>query len=351
MTDLTTTYLGLNLAHPVVPSASPLSRSLDGIKRLEDAGAPAVVMYSLFEEEIERDQHVLAHLTAQGNEAHAEALSYFPAHPGDDASEHYLKLIRAAKSATHIPIIGSLNGTTPGGWIDYARKIEQAGADALELNVYLIPTDAIVTGAYVESRYVDLLRSVCKEVKIPVAIKLSPYFSAMANMAQRLTDAGASGLVLFNRFYQPDIDLEQLCVTPNVVLSTSDELRLPLRWIAILYDRVRTDFAVTGGVHTHLDVLKAMMSGANVAMMTSELLQHGARRIQEIVSALHEWMEVHEYASIRQMIGSMSQRNVPLPQAYVRANYMRVLDSWRGSDAWEEQAGTMIYDANLNDDG
>ncbi len=195
-----------------------------------------------------------------------------------------------------------------------------------------------------------MLTSVCKEVTIPVAIKLSPYFSAMANMAQRLTEAGARGLVLFNRFYQPDIDLEQLSVLPNVVLSTSDELRLPLRWIAILYDRVRADFAITGGVHTHLDVLKALMSGANVAMTTSELLQNGPRRIQEIVNAMHAWMEAHEYASVRQMIGSMSQRNVALPQAYVRANYMRVLDSWRGPDAWEERAGAVIYDAVLDDD-
>jgi dihydroorotate dehydrogenase (fumarate) len=350
MIDLSTRYLGFTLKNPLVPSASPLSRTLDGIRRLEDSGAPALVMYSLFEEQIEQEQQLLYRYTTQGDDAHAEATSYFPTgrYP-DDSPDHYLELIRKAKDTTSIPIIGSMNGSTPGGWVRYARDIQQAGADALELNVYLIPVNPNIDSSYVEARYIELLEAVRASVTIPVAVKLSPYFSATANMAQRLVAAGAQGLALFNRFYQPDIDVEQLSVTPNLTLSTSDELRLPLRWVAILHGHISCDLAVTTGVHTHMDVLKALMAGANVAMTASELLHNGTGRIGEMLHGLTTWMNEHDYASVRQMIGSMSQRNVPLPQAYVRANYMRVLDSWRGTSDWRQQAGDVIYDAVLDE--
>ncbi len=350
MIDLSTKYLGLTLQHPLVPSASPLSRTFDGIRRLEDGGAPAIVMYSLFEEEIERELELREHFTSYGDESHAEATRYFPVLQHPERPDHYLDLIRRAKVSTRIPIIGSLNGVTPGGWLDYARLIEQAGADALELNMFLIPTSSIITGSVVEDRYVELLRRVVDNVRIPVAVKLSPYLSATANMAQRLADAGARGLVLFNRFYQPDIDVEQQTVASNLQLSTSEELRLPLRWTAILYGRVHIDIAVTSGVHTHIDVIKALMAGANVAMTASELLQHGVGRLGEIVASLREWLEAHEYDSVHQMIGSVSQRNISLPQAYVRANYMRMLDSWQPSGGWEARAGEVIYDAVLTED-
>lgn len=328
--DLSTSYLGLKLNHPVVPAASPLSQSLDGIRRLEDAGAPAVVMYSLFEEQIEGESHLLDHYLTYGAESFAEALNYFPEMDSYNVGPHaYLELIRSAKAAVDMPIIGSLNGISAGGWVEYARYIQEAGADAVELNIYYIPTDPLWSGAEVEQMYLDVVRTVKANVTIPVAVKVGPYFSSFANMAHRFTEAGANGLVLFNRFYQPDFDLEQLTVTPNLVLSSQHELRLPLRWVAILHGRVATDFAITSGVHTHEDVLKGMMAGAKVVMMASELLRHGVGRIGEIVADMQRWMEEYEYESVAQMQGSMSQQNVADPAAFERANYMKVLQSWQ----------------------
>jgi dihydroorotate dehydrogenase (fumarate) len=328
--DLSTTYLGLKLKHPVVPSASPLSQSLDGIRRLADAGASAIVMYSLFEEQIEGESHLLDHYLNYGAESFAEALSYFPEmdsyNVGPDA---YLELIRNAKTAVDIPIIGSLNGVSIGGWVEYARYIQEAGADALELNIYHIATNPALTGAAVEQMHLDVVKAVCAEVSIPVAVKVGPYFCSFANMAHRLSTAGAAGLVIFNRFYQPDFDLEHLTVTPNLVLSSRHELRLPLRWAAILYGRVAVDIAITSGVHTHEDVLKGMMAGARVTMMASELLRNGVQRISEIVAAMRAWMEEHEYESVAQMQGSMSQQHIAEPAAFERANYMKVLQSWQ----------------------
>lgn len=328
--DLSTTYLGLKLKHPVVPSASPLSQKLDGIRRLEDAGAAAIVMYSLFEEEIEGESHLLDHYLNVGVDSTAEALSYFPDmdryNVGPDA---YLRHLSNAKAAVDIPIIGSLNGVSTGGWVKYARYIQDAGADALELNIYYVPTDLHASAVSVEERYLDIVRAVKAQVSIPIAVKVGPYFSSFANMAWRFAKAGADGLVLFNRFYQPDFDLEQLRVTPNLVLSTRHELRLPLRWLSILYGRVPVDLALTSGVHTEEDVLKGLMAGANVTMMASELLRNGVKRIGEVVDGLRMWMEEREYHSVAQMQGSMSQMNVAEPSAFERANYMKELQSWR----------------------
>lgn len=328
--DLSTTYLGLKLKHPVMPSASPLSQTLDGIRRLEDAGASAIVMYSLFEEQIEGESHLLDHYLSVGTESHAEAVTYYPDlkryNVGPDG---YLWQISHAKAAVDVPIIASLNGISTGGWVEYARYIQDAGADALELNIYLIATDFHTTAAEVEERYLDVVRAVKSQVSIPVAVKIGPYFSSFANMAMRLSDAGADGLVLFNRFYQPDFDLEELRVTPNLVLSSRHELRLPLRWLAILYGRIEADMALTSGVHSHEDVLKGLMAGAKVTMMASELLRNGVHRIGEIVNDLQQWLESHEYDSVAQMQGSMSQKNVAEPDVFERANYMKVLQSWR----------------------
>jgi dihydroorotate dehydrogenase (fumarate) len=328
--DLSTTYLGLKLKHPVMPSASPLSQTLDGIRRLEDAGAPAIVMYSLFEEEIEGESHLLDHYLNFGTDSTAEALSYFPDlaryNVGPDA---YIRAIQNAKAAVDVPIIGSLNGISTGGWVNYARHIENAGADALELNIYFIATDMHTSAAAVEERYLDVVRAVTSQVRIPVAVKVGPYFSSFANMALRLANEGADGLVLFNRFYQPDLDLASLSVVPNLVLSSRHELRLPLRWIAMLHGRVPTDLALTSGVHSHEDVLKGLMAGAKVTMLASELLRNGIGRIGEIVRDLERWLEEHEYESVAQMQGSMSQQNVADPGAFERANYMKVLQSWR----------------------
>lgn len=328
--DLSTQYLGLKLKHPLVPSASPLSKSLDRIRQLEDADAAAVVMYSLFEEQITQESHQLDHYLAMGTEAFSEALSYFPDFEHYNIGpEQYLDLIRQAKDAVDIPIIGSLNGVSTGGWIKYAKMIEEAGADALELNIYYIPADPAMTGAAVEEMYVNVVRDVKKGIDIPLAVKLSPYFSAMANMAYRLSVAGADALVLFNRFYQPDFDLEKLEVIPDLQLSHSAELRLPLRWIAMLYGRVSIDFALTTGVHSHLDVLKGLMAGAKVTMLASELLDNGVQRLPEILAALETWLEEHDYESVQQLQGSMSQQHVAEPSAFERANYMKVLASWR----------------------
>ena len=328
--DMTTTYMGLALKNPIVPAASPLSQRLDNIRRMEETGASAVVMYSLFEEQITLESHQLDHYLSYGAEGFAEALSYFPEmetfRVGPD---EYLDRISRAKEAVGIPIIGSLNGVSTGGWIDYARRIEEAGADALELNIYFIPTDLNMTGAEVEGMYLDVVRDVKKVVSIPVAVKLSPYFSATGNMARRLAEAGADALVLFNRFYQPDFDLENLEVVPHLVLSSSYEMRLPLRWVAILYGQVPVDFAITSGVRNVEDVLKGLMAGAKVAMMASELLESGMGRISQILEGMVQWMEEYEYESVSQMQGSMSQQSVAEPAAFERANYMKELGSWR----------------------
>ena len=328
--DLSTTYMGLKLKNPLVPSASPLSRSLDGMKRLEDAGASAIVMYSLFEEQIEHEAAEMDHYLRYGTESFAEALSYFPqADEYNLGPEEYVELLHTATQSLDIPVIGSLNGISSGGWVNIARKIEQAGADALELNVYYIPTDPKLTGQEVEKRYLDVLKSVKASVKIPVAIKLSPFFSAMAHMARQLDEAGANALVLFNRFYQPDIDLETLEVKPDVLLSTPAALRLPLRWVAILHGRVKASLAATSGIHTAVDVLKLLMAGADVTMLCSALLKHGPRRLTEILDELDRWMVDHDYHSVAQMKGSMSQKSVADPAAFERANYMKALSSYK----------------------
>lgn len=335
--DLSTTYLGMKLKNPLVPSASPLSQDLDNIRRMEDAGAAAIVMHSLFEEQLTQESRQLDHYLSYFTDSFAEAMTWFP--EMEDYSvgpEGYLDRIREAKEAVDIPIIGSLNGVSSGGWIEYARKIEEAGADALELNIYYIPTDPRMRGADVEQMYVDVVRDVKKNLSIPLAVKLSPYFSAMANMAQQLADAGADGLVLFNRFYQPDIDLDELKVVPNLVLSSAHEMRLPLRWVALLYGRVKVDYAITSGVHNYTDVLKGVMAGANATMMTSLLLQYGIDQIATLRYEVQNWLEEHEYESLAQARGSMSQQHVNEPAAFERANYMKVLQSWRPDPAGQK---------------
>lgn len=328
MVDLTTTYLGLQLKNPLVASASPISKKLDGIRRLEDAGVSAVVMYSLFEEQIIHESLALDHYLSRGSESQPEAQSYFPDLDNYNLGpDSYLELIQKAKAAVSIPVIGSLNGATNGGWVDYARRIQEAGADALELNIYQIPTDPAATSAQVENAYIEIVKDVRNQVSIPLAVKLSPFFTSLPNLATQLAEAGANGLVLFNRFYQPDLDIETLEVVPNLVLSTSDELRLPLRWIAILFGRVKTDLALSTGVHNHTDAIKALMAGANVAMTTSELLHNGIQRAGEILVELRKWLEKFEYDSVRQMTGSMSQKAVADPAAFERANYMKALSS------------------------
>ena len=328
--DLTTTYLGLELKNPIVPSSSPLTRSLARLREMEEAGAAAVVLYSLFEEEINMESHVLDKYLTEGTESFAEALSYFPEAPTYRAVDpsSYLWHIERAKRALGIPVIASLNGVSTGGWISYAKSIENAGADALELNIYYLPTSPDIGAAEVEQIYLDVLKDVKRSVSIPVALKLSPYFSATANMVRRLDEAGANGLVLFNRFYQPDLDLENLEVTPNLQLSSSQELRLPLRWIAILYGRVEADLALTTGVHTGTDVLKGVAAGAAVTMMASELLQNGIGRIRTILDEVTDWLTVNEYTSLAELQGSLSQVNCGAPAAFERANYIRVVGSY-----------------------
>lgn len=327
--DLSASYLGLTLRNPLVVSPSPLSEDVANIKKMEDAGAGAVVLHSLFEEQIRLEADELDRNLTAGELAGPDAATFFP-----DLSaykigpEQYLYLIRKAKSAVGIPVIASLNGISSGGWTGYARKIEEAGADALELNIYTIPTSPEVTAAQVEDRYVQLVRDVRAAVKIPLAVKLAPYFSATANLAARLEAAGANGLVLFNRFYEPDFDIESLEVVPRLHLSDSSELLLRLHWVAILYGQVKADLAITGGVHTAEDVLKSMMAGAKVAMMTSAILKQGIGHIASVQKDMLAWMQAHEYDSVRQMQGSMSQKSVKDPNAFLRANYLRVLNSY-----------------------
>lgn len=328
--DLTTTYMGLQLRSPLVPSASPLSEDIDNIKRMEESGAAAVVMHSLFEEQLRLERHELAHHLTQGTESFPEALTYFPEpHSFRVGPEEYLNHIRRAKEIVKIPIIASLNGSSLGGWTDYARQIEQAGADALELNIYYVPTDMELTGAQIEQNYIDILRTVKATVTMPVAVKLSPFFTNMANMAKQLDEAGADALVLFNRFYQPDINIKALEVEPNVILSTPQAMRLPLRWIAILYSRINASLAATSGIHKGQDVLKLLMAGADVTMLCSVLLRHGIQHLQVIEQEMRQWMEEHEYESVQQLQGSMSQQNCPDKSAFERAQYMRSLSTYK----------------------
>ncbi len=328
--DLQTTYLGLTLKHPIVASASPLSTNLANIKRLEDAGAAAIVLFSLFEEQIRHEQEAFDHFNQVGTESFAESVTYFPAikdyHTSADA---YLKLIREARDATSIPIIASLNGMTDSGWVSYAQQMQQAGANALELNIYYIPADLTTSGRDVEERYLAIVKAVKAAVTIPVALKLSPFFSAVGHMARQFDDAGIDGLVLFNRFYQPDYDLEKLEVLTNLELSTSSEIRLPLLWIAILYGRLKASLAATTGVHTPEDVVKYLMAGADAVMTTSALLKQGVHHMSNLVYGLRTWLEQRDYASVQQMKGSMSQQKVANPSAFERANYIKILESYK----------------------
>lgn len=327
--NLQTDYLGMKLRSPLVASASPLSEKVENIKRLEDAGAGAVVLYSLFEEQLRREQLALHHHTTFGTESYAEALSYFPEPDEYRTGSHgYLDLIRKAKQSVDIPIIASLNGTTLGNWEKFALQIQAAGADALELNLYSIPIDPDIPGWVIEQNDIEVVKSVSQSLKIPVAVKVSPFFSNMANMAKRFAEVGAKGLVLFNRFYQPDIDLEALEVRPNVLLSTPQSLRLPLRWIAILYKRVQVDFAATSGVHTGEDAAKLLLVGANVTMMASALLKNGIGHLKVVERGLTDWMERHEYESVAQMRGALSQIHSESPASFERAQYIKAITNY-----------------------
>jgi len=328
--DLSTTYLGFKLPHPLIHGASPLVDDLDTVKRLEDAGAAAIVMFSLFEEQITREQINTLMNVEMHADSFAEALSYFP-EPEDYrlGPEAYLEQIARIKAAVGVPVIASLNGISPRGWLQYAPQLQEAGADALELNIYHLSTQVAESGETVENRAVEIVRTVREAVKIPVAVKLSPFFSALTHLGARLTEAGADGLVLFNRFYQPDIDIEALDVTPSLELSNSSELLLRLRWLAIMYGQVKADLACSGGVHTAADALKAVMAGAGAVQLVSALLKHGPGKLTELRDGMARWLEEHEYESLQQAQGSMSHRNCPNPEALERANYVRILQTWR----------------------
>ncbi len=330
MTDLATTYLGLKLKNPLVASASPLSRKIETARKLEEAGVSAIVMYSLFEEQIIHESLELDHYLTRGTDSFAEAMSYLP-DSGTYAMipEKYLNQVTGLKKALKIPVIGSLNGVSKGGWTRYAKQIEDAGADALELNLYFVSTDSNLTAQDFETAQAELVAQVKSSIKIPLAVKLSPFITSLPNFAKRIVEAGADGLVLFNRFYQPDFDLDELEIVHSLDLSSSVELRLPLRWISILYGNLNADFALTSGVHTYKDVLKSMMAGAKVSMMASHLLHNGENVVPAMLQELEQWMKEHEYKSIQQMQGSMSQKSVKEPAAFERANYMKVLNSFK----------------------
>lgn len=327
--DLRTTYMGLHLKNPVVASASPLSDSADRIKRMEDAGAAAVVMFSIFEEQLRQESAVMEHALTSGTDSFAEALSYFP--PADDykvSPERYLKIIEKASASCGIPVIGSLNGVTNEGWVNYAKSIQQAGAKGLELNIYWIPTDPRMDGSEVEQRYLDIVKAVKGAVTIPVALKMSPFFSSIGNFATRLDQQGIDALVLFNRFYQPDFDIEEREVTPQLNLSTPYEIRLPLLWIALLHGKVKCSLGATRGVHSATEIIKYLMAGADATMTTSALLQNGIAYLGTLVSDLGAWMEAHEYDSVTQMKGCMSHQHVEDPAAFERANYIKTLENY-----------------------
>lgn len=329
MVDLRSKYMGLQLKNPLVASASPLSKKVGTIRKLEDQGISAVVMYSLFEEQINHASRELDYFLNLDTESFAEALTYFPEMQTYNVGpENYLDLIRKAKEAVQIPIIASLNGISSGGWVKYAKSIEEAGADALELNIYFVPTATETDSQQLEDAYVNLVYDVSEQIRIPLAVKLSPYYTALPHFLSRLVKAGAKGLVLFNRFYQPDLDIENFEVQPSLHLSTSEDLRLPLRWIAILYGRLNASLALTSGVHTAQDAAKAIMAGADVAMMASELVEKGPGRVSEILVEMQAWMEGKEYASVSQMRGSMSQKSVAQPAVFERANYMKALSTF-----------------------
>ncbi len=329
MADLTTKYLGLELSNPIVAGASPLSEKLDSLRRLEDAGAAAVVLVSLFEEQLSAESHLLDQALYEGADSHHEAESYFPdLHTYKLGPDGYLEHLRRAKEALDIPVIASLNGVTTSGWVRFARELAEAGADALELNVYFMPTRIDLTGHDVVKAYIELVREVKEAVDVPLAVKMSHFFTAPANVGKQLADAGADGLVLFNRFYQPDFDLEELEVVPRLTLSNPYEILLRLHWVALMCGRVEADLAVTGGVHDATGVIKSMMAGARVTQMVSALLQRGPHRISEVLHDVERWMEEREYESIQQMQGSMSYKNVPHPAAFERANYVKVLRSY-----------------------
>ncbi len=332
--NLETNYLGMTLAHPVVASPGPWTHDLDGFRRLEDGGVSAIVMHSLFEEQVTAESHLIDHYLDYGAESYGESLSYLP--EWDDfrtGPDDHFELLSRAREAVAIPIVGSLNGATPGGWSDYARRMEQAGASALELNLYHLPTDPEESAATVEKRYLDVVQEVRAQTRLPMAVKIGPFFTAPAHMAKSFAEAGADALVLFNRFYQPDLDLEDFAVVPRLELSSRFENRLPLRWVAILFGRVPVEFAITGGVQESEDVVKGIMAGANVVMMTSELLRGGISRTDFVVEGLREWLEENGYESVSEMRGSMSQCYVENPEAFERANYIRTLQSWRPDPA------------------
>jgi len=327
--NLSTKYLGLTLKNPIVPSSSPLMESLDNIRNMEDAGAAAVVLHSLFEEQVTNEALELHYHTTQHADSFAEAQGYFPepevyTHGGEEYVEH----LRKVKQDVDIPVIGSLNGVTAGGWLEFASQLQEAGADAVELNLYHIPTDPNVLAATLDDTYVDVVRAIKAQVSIPVAVKLSPFFTSMPNMAQRFKEAGADGLVLFNRFYQPDINVNELTVQPNIILSCSDDIRLRLRWMGLLYGRVDVSLAATGGVHQALDAIKLLMAGADITMMCSSIFKHGVKHIGTVLNDLTEWMEDREYESIEQLKGSMSQQSVEEPAAFERALYIKGLKTF-----------------------
>jgi len=329
MPELKTSYLGLNLRNPLVASASPFSKKVEEAKALEDAGIACLVMHSLFEEQINHESRALDFFLNQGTESFAEALTYFPEQDHYDVGpEKYLKLVGELKNTLTIPVIASLNGVSNGGWVDYSRRMQEAGADALELNIYFLSTDLKVTAADLEKAQVELVQQICGSVSIPVAVKLNPFYTSLPNFASGLVNAGAKGLVFFNRFYQPDLDIETLEVVPNLKLSTSDEIQLPLRWVAILYGKLQADLALSSGVHSGKDAVKAVMAGGQVAMMTSALLHDGAGYAAIVLKEFEAWMSAHEYSSVDQMRGALSQKGVANPAAYERANYLQVLTSF-----------------------
>ncbi len=328
--NLSTTYMGIPLKNPIVPSASPISESVDNIRRLADAGAPAVIMFSIFEEQLRMDAAAMDHYTTAGDNIYAESTSFFP--PLEEyhvAPTRYLDIINRASQAVDIPIIGSLNGLSSEGWIDYATQIEQAGAAALELNIFMVPTDPKVSGSQVEQHYIDIVKAVKDAVTIPVAVKMSPFFSSIANMSKRFEEAGADGLVLFNRFIQPDFDLEELEVVPTLHLSTPQEIVLPLRWIAILYGKLGISLGATRGVHSAVEVVKYILAGADIVCTTAALLKHGIPVLGRMLEDLEKWMDEHEYESVEQMKGAMSQKSVSDPSAFERANYIKTIEHFK----------------------
>ena len=328
--DLRTTYMGLELQHPVVASASPLSEKLDNFRRMEDAGAAAVVMFSLFEEQIKHENAAIEHLITSGADSNAESLSFFPEFEDyETGPDEYLNLLRRATEAVDIPVIGSLNGITNEGWVETARMMQEAGASGIELNAYYIPAKLYLDGREIEQRYLDVLKAVKAAVSIPVAMKLSPFFSATGNMARQFDEAGADALVLFNRFYQPDLDLDEMQVVTDLKLSTPEEIRLPLLWIGVLHGRINASLAATTGVHSPAELIKYLLAGADVVMSTSGMLRHGIGFLTTLVEGLRAWMEAREYESVAQLRGSMSQINCLNPDAFERANYIKILENYK----------------------